>query len=276
MRAFPLPALAAALLLTLLLLFNAVTLGQARKRAPGMQDSESALRAARAWPPDPTALALRAYFMDEAGALELLERAAHVEPSGRRFYQLGRLHRSRKRLDAATRWFERALRADPTSLQTLRALAETRAEQGDRAGALAAWRELVRLHQGPVGQVRALPELPETYPAWAYAALAEAAERANRRDDALGLYEKAAAIVEDYADTTPTYRRLEIAGAQQTGADLNRRRTELRALYTRVMDRLLQTAGAASVPALGERKTKTLALLERSLSEEMRPAGGGL
>ncbi len=171
-----------------------------------------------------------------------------------------------------TQWYktypalEQAARAEPTSLQR-RALAEARRRDNnggnarDMTGSLAAWRRLVALHEGPVGRIRAIPERPEIHPAWAYAALAGDAQARGDEAEAESLYEKAAAVVEDYADTPPDYQMQEVAGALQTGVDLGARRRDLRELYARVTDARLALArrrrsGADAAQALQQRRAE--------------------
>jgi tetratricopeptide (TPR) repeat protein len=275
--------MAAALALAVLLLANVVrrddALGRARNAAgAGPDDVTAARTAAGAWPPDPDALGAYARLVDIETATGLRERAARIEPSGKRFYDLARLYAFQKRDADALDAFRQAAEAEPTRLQTLRALAETQEQAGDRAGALETWRRLAALHEGPVGRVRAIPELPEIHPAFAYAALADHAAARGDAPAALDLYGKAAAVVEDYADTTPVYQRLEVASALVQGMDLAGRRRELRALYERVQERseaLLRRQGgpeaAARIDALRRRRDATLGQLDRLLT---RPDAG--
>ncbi|HVK04985.1 MAG TPA: hypothetical protein VM490_16020, partial [Armatimonadaceae bacterium] len=103
---------------------------------------------------------------------------------------------------------------------------------GDAAGALASWREMAALSEGPVGTIRAIPELTDTLPAFAYAALGrDAAARADW-PEAEKRFSQAQAIVEDYADTPPAYQLSEIA---TSGGNTAARRQEVRALYEDVV-----------------------------------------
>ena len=265
-----------AFVLALLLFNNAVRLtGLLSSPAPSL---DAARAAAGAWPPDPNALAFYGRFLAAAqpeDAARFFEQAARVEPSGARFFRLGRVYEQQNRPREAVAAFERAAGADPTALQTWRALAEARANFGDAAGALAAWQQLVALHEGPVGRVRAIPEQTETYPAFAYAALADQAARLNEAIKAADDYERAARVVERYADTVPVYQMLEIAAARQQRTNLAARRRELRDLYARVCAERLHlpplTTDAAGRRELAGRRGATLARLDRMIAE----AGGG-
>lgn len=265
-------ALLAALSAIALLFYQAVTLQGARAtvREDPIGAAGRAERAAAIWPPDPTAITLHAQLDGSERVVEAYERAARIEPSGRRWYQLAPLYERVGLAENAVRALERARRADPNHLQTLRALAEARARLGDRSGALAVWREMVRLHEGRVGQVRALPELADTYPAWAYAALARDTRSRGDAAHAAALYAKTAAVIEDYADTAPIYQAVEQGLAQQSGGSLDRRRRELRALYEQVMAARIQRAEQENDPgtaaALAEQRAGTLARLAEFLS----------
>ena len=213
------------------------------------------------WPPDPQLLYL-------AGKTE---EAAHVEPSGRRWYQVGlSLSRQPGQEAQAAQAFQKSVEADPTNLQARRRLAEAREKAGDAQGALQAWQELATRYEGPIGQIRAIPELTELYPAFAYAALARAAKTDGKNTEALGLYQKAADVIERYSQTTPTYQQVEVQAAQSNGVDLAGRRREARDLYNEVMDAQAGlTTNAADKTKLMERKTDTLARFDALL----KPAG---
>ena len=206
-----------------------------------------------ACPPDPQLLYLGGQ----------LEDAARIEPSGKRWYQLGLRYGREGGSDGdkkAAEAFQKAVDADPTNLQAWRRLAEAREKIGDATGAQAAWHELIARHEGPIGQIRAIPELTELHPAFAYAALGRAAQKADKSDEARGLYEKAADVIERYSQTTPTYQQVEVQSAQATGVDLAARRREARDLYEQIMTEWAGLAtGSPEKTKLMQRKTDTLA-----------------
>ena len=275
MRAACAAGVAVALALALLLFSKAVRLSSVRTGGPAALSKVEA--AARAWPPDPTALNAYAQArgqVDET-TLRLAEEAARIEPTGGRLFRVGRLHEAQQRFGDAVRAYERALRADPNSLQIRRALAEARQKAGDPQGALAEWKRLIALHEGLVGRVRAIPELTETHPAFGYEALAEAAREAGDRVEAAANDEKAAAVAEAYADTAPLYQGLEAAGAS-LGGDLLRRRRELRDLYERVMAKRLEAAAGdeRAVRELSERRSAYLGKLDKMIAEAGSAASG--
>lgn len=212
------------------------------------------------WPPDPQLLYFEGQF----------EEAARVEPSGKRWYQLGLAFgreggsENEKR---AVEAFQKSVEADPTNLQTWRRLAESHEKAGDVACALTAWRQLISRHEGPIGQIRAIPELTETHPAFAYFALAQAAQEAGVNTDARALYEKAEGVVERYSHTTPIYQQMEVQAAQGQGIDLLSRRAELRTLYEQSVDALVGLApNDGDKNNLMRRKTDTLARFDALLS----------
>jgi hypothetical protein len=176
------------------------------------------------WPADPQILAWSGRP----------DRAAEVEPSAKRYYQLGRAYETAGDLPRAITALKEATARDPNALQAWRKLAELQEQSGDRAGALASWRELATREEGPAGTVRAIPELRETHAAYAYYALAKDAAPTDRTGAAT-LYEKAASVVEDYSKTSELYQTMEAANAALTGADVAKRRQELRSLYENII-----------------------------------------
>lgn len=176
------------------------------------------------WPPDPELLY----------AAQRLEDAARVEPSGRRFYQLARQHARQGEMPEALQTFRKALAADPNSLQTLRRFAEAQEASGDHAGALETWKTLIDRHEGPTGQVRAIPELPDIHPVFAYAARGDDAAARGDQATAQTFYARAADLVDEYSQTPPLYQAMEFG--QVAADEVLRRREEVRALYERVIE----------------------------------------
>ena len=212
------------------------------------------------WPPDPQLLYLSGKLDD----------AARVEPSGKRWYQLGLAALRQNDFARAAEFFQKSTNADPTNLQTWRRLAEARQSEGDLAGAQAAWQELITRYEGPIGQIRAIPELTDLYPAFAYFALGEAAQNAGKTNAARPLYERAANVIERYSRTTPTYQQVETQSAYTSGIDLEQRRREARDLYEQIVAYLTEiTTGAADKAALDSRKTETLTRFDAL----MKPVG---
>ncbi len=189
--------------------------------------------------------------------------AAYLSPSGKRLYQLARASERAGALDQAVEQYKRAAAADPNNLQTRKALAEAQTAAGDAAGALFTYLDMVKISEGPAGTIRAIPELVETLPTFAYTALGEDALKRGEADDAYRNFEKARAIVEQYSHTTPQYQMSEIA---TLGSNVGPRRAEVRALYT---DRILpgnraalQKAGQRIPDFLAENERETLARLD--------------
>jgi O-antigen ligase len=209
------------------------------------------------WPPDPQLL----YFARKP------EEAAKVEPTGKRFYQLARYYEQQGETEKAIAALKDSVKADPNALQTWRRLAEMQTAAGDTPAALDSWRELVKRHEGPVGQVRAIPELADTYPAYAYAAIADAAAKSGNNSEAVSNYEKAAAIVEEYSRTNTTYQRMEIMSAQVLNTDVTARRAEIRALYEKVIADWI-TLEPTKRTELTQRRDETLDRLGKLLTPE--------
>ena len=253
--------LLSALGLTLLLLKNA-ELHDAAQATVGRRETPPRVAV---WPPDPDLLA---WSGDPAGA-------ARVEPTGARYYRLGRAAEiPTGQMDDPVAAFRESVRRDPNNFQGWRALAEAQERTGDTDGALAAWRELIRRYEGPAGQIRAVPELPETYPAFAYASVGRALELKGDVSGARANYEKAAEVVEAYSRTPVAYQRTELAAAQRNGADILGRRTELRDLYVGVSSKLLTRAPTDTI-ARGGRQRQTEETLRR-LDALLKPSGPGL
>jgi tetratricopeptide (TPR) repeat protein len=152
-------------------------------------------------------------------------------------------------------------------MQTWRKLAVTLQEQGRTEQARDAWGRIAALDEGIVGKVRAIPELREIHPAFAYAALAEDAVNQGKTEEAAKYFQKAAEVIEDYSRTTPQYQQMELLSAMMTGADVTARREETRALYESVISQWikLQPERRAELEA---RRDETLARLEKFAKPE--------
>lgn len=218
-------ALIAVLLIGLLPAFRVLYGIQARDNfLAQLQQGQRPESLPEVWPSDPQLL----------GRSGSPDKAAAVDPSAKRYYQLGRSFEVAGQIPQAITAIKEATSRDPNALQIWRKLAELQEQSGDHAGALQSWRELVTREEGPVGKIRAIPELRETHAAFAYAALAKDTA-ASDKAAAIALYEKGAAVVEDYARTSPLYQKMEVASAAATGADVAKRRQELRDLYVNII-----------------------------------------
>ena len=231
---------------------------QARDSAQAQyQQTRQVIAPVTVWPPDPDVLRYEGH-PDEA---------ARIEPSGKRWYQLAEsLHRNGK-ADAAVASYNRATQADPNAMQTWRKLAEIMRKYGHKDEAKKAWEHIVALDQGLVGQVRAIPELRELHPAFAYAALADIAVQQKNSEEAIADDEKAAQVIEAYSKTTPQYQQMELLSAMVTGTDVTARRAETWNLYTQVMARwlALQPERRAELVA---RRDETFARLDKFAKPE--------
>jgi O-antigen ligase/tetratricopeptide (TPR) repeat protein len=257
------PRVVASAALLVALVFSFLLLSAAQKRAEAIQQGRTGMAdrsLAAVWPPDSTLL----FYTGQP------DEAARIEPTGKRFYQLGRTYERGNDLTRAIAAFKRSSELDPNSLQTWRKLAETQEKAGDTAGALASWRELVLRYEGPAGRYRAIPELPDTYPAFAYAALARSTAAGGNRTEAAALFEKAARVIEDYSHTEPLYQQVEVETAQVNGLDVLAKRQEIRDLYGKVMSGWSEI-DPAKAKELEQRRDETLARLDNFV----RPEGVG-
>ena len=207
----------------------------ARSRTPDATDAVK--NAANAWPSDPEAIAF-------AGDLE---RAATIEPTGKRFYQLAKSDESHGDAAGAESAYKRAMDAEPTGMQTFHAYADFLESQRRTEDALVVWRKLIQLHEGATGTVRAISELPELHPAYAYAAIAES-ERSLHPAVALAEYGKAAAVIEQYTESPEIYRRTEEVRSAEGGVNLAQRRRDLKTMYDKIIAAGIATAAKTGIP----------------------------
>jgi O-antigen ligase len=256
------------LVFALLLLQTVVARDAAQEKVRAQQP---ATPPTQSWPPDPTI----AYLNGKP------EEAAVIEPSAKRFYQLARFHEREGKIDKAIADYQKATVADPTRMQTWRRLAEAYEQTGQQERpvrqerpvqtdkALQAWRKIADLQEGPVGQIRAIPELPETYPAFAYFALGQAEENTDKTK-AQALYERGAKVVEQYAQTEPLYQQMEILSAQANGIDIQTRRSEVQEVYKKIVARLIALNPDTPIPFM-EREATTLKKIEAFATVPPRP-----
>ncbi len=168
----------------------------------------------------------------EAEAWRLLMDAARLSPTGKSFYRAGRhLQRQGKMAEAAT-WFDRARSVDPHFVPNLVALAAAWDASGRSDAARSVYADIVRLHEGPIGTTRAIPERIE----WEFA------------EGHLGL---AAAAVKDGRSAEAVLRL-------QSGIKV------LRAFWDARQSQALYGADAAAVDRAAERYEWALAMLEAS------------
>lgn len=211
---------AASLVLTLLL-----RAGQAERDLLVVQAQGGANVAAQAKeaagrivPPDPQLYAMGNDYRE----------AAYLSPSGKRLYQLAKGAERENDFGKAVESYKNAALADPNNLQTRKALAEAQTKIGDTAGALFTYTDMVKIAQSPAGKIRALPELVDTLPAFAYTALAEDANTRGDKAEATRNLRAAFQIIEDYSRTASQYQ---LAEAATLGGNTQTRRYEVRSLF---------------------------------------------
>ena len=169
-----------------------------------------------------------------------LTEAAELEPTPRWHFRIARLAEQQGRFAEAVTAFEKAREADPNDLATLRALAETKEKAGDTDGAQATWRQLIAVSKGPAGKYRAISEITELAPAYAYAAL--------------GQWEACIALIIAHSHTEPIYQ---LQAYNVVDGNLEKARTRHAELIT-----LFETA-MSHFPERGAEKSETQARLDK-------------
>src|SRR5262249_33586127 len=84
----------------------------------------------------------------------------------------------------------------------------------------------------------------------------------RNKSEAIGLYEKAAAVIEDYSKTIPLYQQMEIAMASASGTDIQGKRDEVRALYENII-REWSALDPTQASSLTQRRTETMAQFDK-------------
>jgi tetratricopeptide (TPR) repeat protein len=132
----------------------------------------------------------------EAARRELI-RATRLADIGKTWYRLGKHYLAEANPDEAVRALERARRADPMHLRSQLALAQAYALAGRPSEARRIYEGMVALHRSPVGQIRAIPEVPDWEYGIAYAAIAETALREGKAEEALANLDEAKTVLGD-------------------------------------------------------------------------------
>jgi len=176
-----------------------VTAGRALAEQDVIGALEAYQKAASAMPVDPEPHLMIAMIHDRLNetdaAMRALKTAVRVAPSGKTHYRLGRYLLTQGKPREAALELEKALRYDPLHLRTMLTLAEAYGASGRGHDAEAVYLKMVALHNSPVGQVRAVPEVVDWEYGVAYAGLAERAVAEGNMAKANGLLEKAEAIL---------------------------------------------------------------------------------
>lgn len=190
---------------------------------------------AQAWDPlnarHPGDLGYRIYYRvgNLAAAETSLRAAVAMEPNGLNFQRLATILEAQGRRADALAAFRDGLRVDPNKLDLLLGAARL----SSPPEALGFYRKVASLEVGPVGRVRAIGELTEVKFAEGDAALAQAAAQAGDSAGAARYGERAARVLEAYADEGGTAN-----GQRQVLAGFHPRPEQdrqYRDLYTRVM-----------------------------------------
>nr|MDQ2686997.1 O-antigen ligase family protein [Armatimonadota bacterium] len=124
-----------------------------------------------------------------------LRAAAAMEPNGVNFQRLAAVLSAQGRRTESLAAYQDGLRVDPNKLDLLLGAARL----SPPAEALAYYRKMADLEDGPVGQVRAIGELTEPKFAEADAALAQAAAQAGNPTETVRFAQRAANVLEAYA-----------------------------------------------------------------------------
>ena len=177
-------------------------------------------------------------------AEEEIRQAVRLQPNGANYLRLGRVLAAQGKTGDALTAYNNGLAYDPNSIDLLLEAARL------SPNGLSYYQRLANLETGPVGTVRAIGEIVE----WKFA----------YADAALGLYARAARLLEAYAEeggSTNGQRQ-----AMQNGQSNPAQDRELRTLYTRVMDGLARTSPPAQQSEIARRRQKTLALYDTLLA----------
>lgn len=221
--------------------------------------------AERVLPADPQIYALAGDFAT----------AAYLSPSGKRLFQFARATEREQNWDKAVEQYKLAAEADPNNLQTRKALAEAQTAAGDAAGAIFTYLDMTKIAEGPAGKIRAIPELVDTLPTFAYTALGEDALKRGEVSDADENFRQAREIVEAYSRTTPQYQVTELV---TLGANVLPRRAEVRTLYTeRILPgtrAVLRKRGQTVPDSLAADERETLARLDAFAAPPTTSAAG--
>ncbi|MCC6730000.1 MAG: O-antigen ligase family protein [Chthonomonadales bacterium] len=124
--------------------------------------------------------------------------AVRLSPSGKALYRMGKLLAEQGDHGGAITWYERARAADPHNLRTLLALADSLSALGRHEGALQVYRDMAALYRGPVGRIRAVPEIVEWEYSEAFLGLAEAELARGDRPGAEKDLREGIAILSEY------------------------------------------------------------------------------
>jgi len=155
--------------------------------------------AARANPLDPESRLALAHIREGIGepdaARRELSAAVRIAPVGKTLYRLGKHLLANGDPSGAARALDRARALDPHHLRTLLALAEANRSAGRPEKAAAVYDAMIALHRGPVGRVRAVPEVVDWEYGIAYAARAEQELQSDRPAHAERLLAEAESVL---------------------------------------------------------------------------------
>ncbi len=131
-------------------------------------------------------------------ALQSLQKAVRIAPTGRTYYRLAQFYSKTGDLPNAIESFERARIAEPHNLQNLKALADTLVKAGQQERADLVYKDMAALENEPYGKVRAMPELVETDFANAHVGLGDSASASKKWELADREYSLADTILAEY------------------------------------------------------------------------------
>jgi len=149
---------------------NYALTGDKALRAADRFQAEANLRSAVAWDPlDGTYWQLLGVAVGGSEGIKCLRRAAALQPTAAQPHAwLGRMFLYQKRLDAARKEFQAAIRLNPNYTGAWLELAGISLAQGRRRDAEGAYDAVARIEQTPYGQVRALEQRVDTDFAFAH------------------------------------------------------------------------------------------------------------
>ena len=174
--------------------------GQAQRESDAIA-TQLAYAQAEAWDPlnarFPGDLGYRVYARvgNLTAAETSLRAAVALEPNGVNFQRLGAVLEAQDRRGDALAAYQNGLRVDPNKLELLLGAARL----SSPAEALDFDRKIASVEDSPVGQVRAIGDVTEVKFAEADAALGQAAAQAGNGTKAAHFYQRAAQVLESYA-----------------------------------------------------------------------------
>ena len=131
-------------------------------------------------------------------ALQSLDEAVRVAPTGKTFYRRAQFHARAGQLDRAIADYEQAQAREPHNVQNLRALGDALHRSGKPQQAASVYQIITDLENSNYGKIRAVPEMIEPDFVFAHIGLAEIAAEAQNIVQADAEYARAQTILRTF------------------------------------------------------------------------------